>query len=154
MASRVFPLVPKTTTGIEPGDFWAIPLRRGGWFACGRVLWLGPGRVTLTVGLLDWCEPGEPTAASIADSPILTYGQVHLKCVLLTGGALLGHHPLDGDTGWTDLQQRPDFRRGMGEPIWGYLEIESRTHRCFGRHFPVLPERATERPVPLRRKEG
>ena len=149
MTGKTYPFVPKTTSGVRPGDFWAIPLRRGGWFASGRVLWLGSSRVELAVGLMDWCEPIPPTAQAIANRKILTYGRVHIKCIELTGGPIIGNCPLEGDAGWRELQSRPDFRRGMGEEVWGFMEIEARAHNIFGRHFPDVEGIAAERPPAL-----
>lgn len=135
-----YPFVPKTTAHVRVGDFWAIPLRRGGWYACGQVLYVPEGRVNVVVGLLDWCEPDLPTADAIAGAPILDWNAVHIKSIRLTGGPLLGNSPLEPG-GWA-----------MGWTGWGYLEIESRAHNHFGRHFPDEPNRAVERPQPLRRE--
>jgi len=55
-SSRVFPFVPRTNTRVERDDYWAIPTRRGGWYACGVVLWNGLDsgtRTTIGVALLD-----------------------------------------------------------------------------------------------------
>lgn len=147
--NRSLPFIPRTTSQVKPGDFWAIPLRRGGWYACGRVLWKGASRVQLAVGLMDWCEPEPPTASSISGRDILAYGIVHIKSVELTGGPILGNCPLENDAGWSRLRDRADFRAGLGEDHWGYLEIESRAHRFFGRHFPASRATATERPPAL-----
>lgn len=97
------------------------------------------------VGLLDWCEPLVPTAESIAGRAVLEFGNAHIKTIRETGGALLGHRPLEEDgiaapagPGAFDLV-----------PVWGYKEIEGRTHAYFGRHFPAEPDLATERPPHL-----
>ena len=136
-----YPFVPKTTTHVLAGDFWAISLRRGGWYACGQVLYVPEGRVTLVVGLLDWCEPVPPTADAIAGAPVLDWNGAHVKTIELTGGPLLGHSLLDGGGGWA-----------LGYGAWGFLEIENRAHAHFGRHFPDAPSPAVERPQPLRRE--
>jgi hypothetical protein len=80
-----FPFTPKTTAYVRAGDFWGIPLRRGGWYACGRVLRLGDSRVDLTIGLLDWCEPTPPTTDNIAGARVLDYGSAHIKTIGLEG---------------------------------------------------------------------
>ena len=100
-----YPFVPKTTSHIRAGGFWAIPLRRGGWYACGQVLYV-EGRVNLVVGLLDWCEPVRPTAEGIADSPVLDWNGAHVKTIELTGGPLLGHSPLAGGGVSAQIGQR------------------------------------------------
>lgn len=152
-AGAALPFTPKSTAYVRAGDFWGIPLRRGGWYACGRVLRLGDSRVDLTIGLLDWCEPTPPTTDNIAGARVLDYGSAHIKTIGLTGGALLGHRPLEADGGWPVLVGVPDEGRRWNEPAWGYLEIEGRTHEYFGRHFPEHPIPASERPAPLQRGE-
>ena len=134
-----YPFVAKTTSHVRAGDFWAIPLRRGGWYACGQVLYVPEGRVMLVVGLLDWCEPVPPTAEAIAGAAVLDWNGAHVKTIELTGGPLLGHSPLAGG-GWA-----------LGYGVWGYLEIENVAHARFGRHFPEAPNPAIEPPQPLRR---
>lgn len=136
-----YPFIPKSTAHIRAGDFWAIPLRRGGWFACGRVLYVWPqGRVHVVIGLLDWCEPELPTADTVAGAEVLAFGHAHIKSIKLTGGPLLGNYPLQPGEGWA-----------LGGSTWGYLEIERMAHSQFGRHFPEHPSPATERPSPLQR---
>ena len=149
MPGRSFPLTPRSTAKIEPGDFWAVPLRRGGWFASGRVLQLLDSRVLLVVGLLDWCEPLPPTAETIAGASVLAAGAAHIKTIELTGGALLGHRDLAQDGGLPRLVAAlPEVLDDP--PVWGYLSIEDKAHDAFGRHFPDQPSPATERPSALR----
>jgi len=76
-----YPFIPRTGAYIRPGDFWAVPLRRGGWYACGRVLdtQTGLGNRLVTVGLLDWCEADEPTSDAIAGVRVLEYGIEHVR---------------------------------------------------------------------------
>lgn len=134
-----YPFIPKSTAHLRAGDFWAIPLRRGGWYACGRVLCVWPeGRVHVVIGLLDWCEPAPPSAESVDGAAVLEFGHAHVKTIALTGGPLLGNHPLALGEGYA-----------LGGSTWGYLFIEDRAHSHFGRHFPEHPNPATERPAPL-----
>ena len=137
-----FPFVPRSTAHVRAGDFWGIPLRRGGWYARGQVLYVPDGRVAVVVGLLDWCEPVPPAADSIAGAGVLDWAGAHVKTIGLTGGPLLGHRLLDSGGGWA-----------LGGVTWGYLEIENRAHTHFGRHFPVEPTPAVERPQPLVREQ-
>ena len=145
-----YPFEPKSTAHVQAGDFWGIPLRRGGWYACGRVLRVWDSRVNLTVGLLDWCEPVLPSADNIEGAQVLAYSMVHIKSIRLTGGVLLGHRPLQDDGGWEGLVGEPDRGPGIHEGAWGYLHIEDLAHDYFGRHFPEQPNPAVERPTPLR----
>ena len=148
-----FPFEPRSTAYVSPGDFWAIPTRRGAWYCCGRVLAINVAEVaasrSLIVGLLDWCEPEPPTAGTIGGRAVLAYGIAHIKTVRETGGALLGHRPLDADGGLDGLL------RGRGvhdSPVWGYKTIEGLAHEYFGRHFPDQLARAAVLPAPLQRR--
>lgn len=150
---RIFPFEPRTTAHVRPGDFWAIPTRRGGWYCCGRVLATGVEgsrgrRTALVVGLMDWCEPHPPTTDALAGAVVTGYGAAHIKTIRETGGPLLGHRPFEPDGGLDVLL--------AGRPIhddlvtWGYASIEVEAHALFGRHFPGTPSVAAERPAPLR----
>lgn len=145
-----YPFEPKSTAYVRPGDFWAIPTRRGGWYCCGRVLAVDVQEVatsrSLIVGLLDWCEPDPPTSDRIVGCIVLDYGVVHIKTVRETGGVLLGHRPLDADGG---LEVLLGGHAVNDCPVWGYKSIEGVAHDRFGRHFPEQPAGATMRPAPL-----
>jgi hypothetical protein len=92
-----YPFVPKTTTRMMPGQFWALPLRDGS-FGCGRVIHLMPGmRVLFLAAVLDWHAHSPPTFESIAGARCLDQGQAHLKVITETGGSILGHRPLELD---------------------------------------------------------
>jgi hypothetical protein len=107
-------------------------------------------RVLVVVGLLDWCEPQQPSSASIAGAPVLAVGAAHVKTIELTGGALLGHRDLGQDGGLPRLLATlPGVLDDI--PVWGYLSIEDRAHEAFGRHFPDEPNPAAERPIALHR---
>jgi hypothetical protein len=147
VSARTFPFTPRLTSDVEVGDFWGIRLRRGGWYACGRVLRLD-SRVMLTVGLLDWCEPAPPTSERIGGARVLDWGVAHVKTVELTGGRLLGHRDLAEDGGLVHLVGVSADALG-DEPVWGYLSIEDKAHDRFGRHFPEEGTQATERPSAL-----
>lgn len=144
-----FPFRPKSTSYVRAGDFWGIPLRRGGWYACGRVLRVWDSRVHVTTGLLDWCEPDPPTTDSIAGARVLRYSMAHIKSIGLTGGSLLGHRPLADDGGWVALVGAPDRGPGLHEGAWGLVFIEDLAHSYFGRHFPASPNPAVDRPPAL-----
>lgn len=144
-----YPFEPRSTAHVRTGDFWAIPTRRGGWFCCGRVLATGtltaaPTR-SLIVGLLDWCEPAVPTAELIAGRAVLAFGNAHIKTIGKTGGPLLGHRALEDDG--LEAIVDPDALEHV--PVWGYASIEELAHQFFGRHFPLEPDPATERPAHL-----
>lgn len=141
-----FPFAPKTVAHVRAGDFWGIPLLRGGWYCCGRVLCTDPGlnNRQLTVGLLDWCEPEKPTSDAIAGAKVLRHGIEHVRVIAAHGG-LLGHRPLELDGGLEYLLPgRPVA--GLGVSVWAD-SISGYAHDLFGRHFPEGPAKATERPT-------
>lgn len=138
-----YPFEPKSITYVRPGDFWAIPTRRGGWYCCGQVLEISDltKSRSLIIGLLDWCEPDPPTAEAIAGAAVLSCGHAHVKTVRETGGMLLGHAD-------------PPTVAGIADPnlsTWGFKLIEGLAHDHFGRHFPESPVLATERPAGIAR---
>ncbi|GEL98049.1 hypothetical protein [Cellulomonas terrae] len=103
---------------------------------------------SIAVALLDWCEPQPPTAASIAGAGVLDWGHAHVKTVRESGGALVGHRPLELDGGLAGLIGGDDLDPMVGS-TWGYLFIEDLAHARFGRHFPEEPLVALERPPVL-----
>jgi hypothetical protein len=141
-----FPFAPKTVAHVRAGDFWGIPLRRGGWYCCGRVLCTDPGvnNRQLTVGLLDWCEPETPTFDSIAGVKVLRHGIEHVR-VIASHGGLLGHRPLEMDGGLEYLLAGP-LVAGPDVDVWAD-SISGYAHDLFGRHFPDTPPKAPERPT-------
>lgn len=89
-----FPFIPKSTASIEPGHFWSIPLRHGG-YACGRViqLWLKDGKrdsQMFLAGLMDWSGDAAPTADAIAGCGVIEQGSVHIKTIRENRGEILG----------------------------------------------------------------
>jgi len=96
-----YPFAPKSTTGLRPGDFWAVP-RTDGWYGCGRVLQvdgdqLVSPRRSFFGGLLDWVQRERPTSESIAGAGLLDSGIMHIKAILTTGGEVIENRPLDLD---------------------------------------------------------
>jgi len=94
----VYPFVPKSTAYLEPGHFWSIPLRNGG-YACGRVLqlWTEAGRRNrrlFLAGLMDWSGGEPPTAEALAGRGVLDRGIVHVKTISENAGEVLGHREL------------------------------------------------------------
>ncbi len=91
----VYPFVPKSTSLLRPGQFWAIPLDDGR-FGCGRVLSLKIdelGQVDRTMflaGVMDWIGELAPTANNLAGVKVHDLGAAHIKTILKTGGSILG----------------------------------------------------------------
>ena len=96
-----YPFIPKSVRVLVPGQFWALPLSDGS-FGCCRVIQTpppGPGasRVLFLAALLDWHGPTKPSRESIAGAACIKQSQLHICAVLRTGGAILGHRPLDAE---------------------------------------------------------
>ena len=108
---------------------------------------------TFLAGLLDWVGKQPPTSESIAGSPTLKQGGVHIKTILETGGCILGYRPLEADGIEPDLflSQSPGpacwLQRGFQlvrpataqEQIslkvfgtWGYMVIRTLAEHYFG----------------------
>jgi hypothetical protein len=160
--ARTFPFVPKSSQGLEPGDFWSIPLQEGG-FGCGRVLEHMPkgmpgARVGFLAALLDWRGETPPSAAGIAGAKALEQGLLHILGITQTGGAVLGNRPLSLDAleawvfvngnvvqrGFTPL--RP-WRRGDAQALpslswWGYDVIQILANKHLGPRGGAKPSRA------------
>lgn len=135
----------RTNAGLEPGDFWNIPTRRGGWQCCGVVLLNGRSagsRVLLVAALLDWCEPRLPDCRSIAEVDLVDVGVIHVGAIGRNGGEILGNCPVVIPPDLSPFDR--DFTRTYD--TWSQDYIELLAHQHFGRHFPSVPEIAAERP--------
>ncbi|WP_044256578.1 Imm26 family immunity protein [Rhodopirellula sp. SWK7] len=96
-----YPLVPKSTSKLSPGQYWAVPMANGR-FACGRVLQLNTEEIPTKTrgffgGLHDWVGDTIPTADAIAKCGLIAYGVMHIKAITTTGGAVLGERDLSLD---------------------------------------------------------
>ena len=98
-----FPFEPKSTAYVSPGDFWAIPTRRGGWYCCGRVLAIdviGPWAV-----VLGWVAIPVFWALDMLDSRyalaflsiVFSLGILFRVCTLIAEAVLIGGFPKAGD---------------------------------------------------------
>src|SRR6476469_2329268 len=99
--TSMYPLIPRTTTHLRPGQFWSIPLSDGR-FGCGRVLSVETGgatggRTRFIGAILDWAGDAPPTSEAIAGSPVLTAGNAHVRLISFGGGAILCERPLSAD---------------------------------------------------------
>jgi hypothetical protein len=96
-----YPLIPKSTSALIPGQYWALPLSDGS-FGCGRVIQLMPAgttgsRVTFLAGVLDWHGGTLPTVTAISGASCLAQGAAHVRSIVLSGGCLLGWRELAAD---------------------------------------------------------
>jgi Immunity protein 26 len=154
--SGAYPFTPKSSAKLRPGDFWAIPLQDGS-FACGRVIELPPkgrpgAKVSFLGGLLGWHSANPPTAESIAASPTIEQGAMHVLSITSTGGQIIGHRSLESDgiepfemingnvvqRGFEPLRpwKRSDNELLPTFSTWGYNVIWLRAHKHFLGYIP------------------
>ena len=137
-----YPLVPKTSAHLRPGQFWSIPMADGR-FGCGRVLRVDHdrptgGRTRFIAAILDWVGDSPPSSESIAGSPVLGVGNAHVRIIAFGGGAILGERPLaaDGieppatvDSYWGDgfgvMRVERRFIAGDPQPTSDFREVSS-----------------------------
>lgn len=96
-----YPLVPKSTSPLRPGQFWAVPLRDGR-FACGRVLQLGgeenPVPTRAFFGALhSWVGETPPRETTPLGADLVDFGLMHIRAIVESGGCILGERPLAAD---------------------------------------------------------
>jgi hypothetical protein len=140
--TAIYPLIPKTTAHLRPGQFWSIPMADGR-YGCGRVLRVDTGgraggRTRFIGAVLDWIGDSPPSSETIAGSPVLNVGNAHVRLVSFNGGAILGERPLaaDGiepptrvDTYWGDgygvARAERRFIAGDPEPTSDFRQVSS-----------------------------
>ncbi|MFT5420073.1 MAG: hypothetical protein ACI9D5_000814 [Candidatus Endobugula sp.] len=92
-----YPFSPKSTSYLEPGQFWAIPLSNGE-YGCGIVVAKLASlhdhskietRLFLAA-LINWHGEQLPIPEEIQNLEILEVGAAHVKTILTTGGVVLG----------------------------------------------------------------
>jgi hypothetical protein len=136
----VYPLKPKSTTSLRPGQFWAVPLASGR-FACGRVLQTNAATLPSKTrgffgGLHDWVGAAPPSGSEIAGTAIVAFGVMHIKSITMTGGAILGERPLEADA-----IELPRLLSGHGGPgtmvLLGVAPIREASQKEWGT-LPVL----------------
>ena len=111
--SITYPFVPRSTSYLLPGQFWALPLSDGS-FGCGRVIETTPrgeigARTSFLAAVLNWHSSAPPTYEAIAGAKCLDQGSAHLKAITETGGNILGCRPLELDNIEPWLFRRAEF---------------------------------------------
>ena len=101
MTRAPYPLTPKSTARMRPGQFWSIPLSNNR-FACGRVLQVARAhgrndtRMFLA-GLMDWTGDAPPEEKDLVGRAILEIGQAHIRTITELGAQILGCRALEDD---------------------------------------------------------
>lgn len=125
---RSYPFIPKSTSFLEQGQFWAIPLGDGS-FSCGVVI----SRVTnngkidsrlFLAGLLNWHSKVPPKTTDLTHCGVIESAYTHIKAITETGGHVLG-------------VAAPQIRAPIAQEhtdsisTWGYNFIVKKAERAF-----------------------
>jgi hypothetical protein len=89
-----YPFIPKSTSYLEPGHYWSIPLSNDE-FTCGVVLQLilrnGKKDSRLFIcGLMNWSGPNLPVEEELKNCEVIAHGQAHIKSISKNNGEILG----------------------------------------------------------------
>ena len=129
MKKIVYPFKPKSTSYLQPGQFWGFELLEAGfidypgWYGCGRVLQIVHGsRRDFLAGMMDWVGPHLPTSQDIAKHSIVSQIIAGIDSI---EGNILGSRSLEedylepllwlGQVGGNhgNPNKRPDLMRGL-----------------------------------------
>lgn len=117
-----YPFKPKSTSRLEQGQFWAVPLEGNG-FGCGVVLaMVSNQRKTDTrlflAGLLNWSSNSKPTLSQIQRAAVIERGFAHIKSITETGGEVIG-------SGYEVLDTPKQIENTDSISTWGYNFIST-----------------------------
>ena len=123
-----YPFVPKSTSYLEPGQYWQIPLSNGT-HACGVVLarLQRDGKIesrAFYAGLLDWCGDSPPDEKTICECDFIKRGALHIKAICEVDAAILGKG---------DFKKMPDNPTEYTDDIttMGYFVLSVVAESCF-----------------------
>jgi hypothetical protein len=128
----MYPLIPKSTAYMKPGQFWGFQLSDDSW-ACGMVLGLraglkGRNRRLFLARLLDWRGVEPPDPRSIGARPVLVKGYAHIDTIIQNGGSIAGEIPLGANSG--------DLPRDDSLPTWGSRVIRIHAEKHLAKKGP------------------
>lgn len=109
--------MPKSTTPLERGDFWAIPLKDGS-FGAGCVVGraLAGGKVQSRIfiaGVVAWHGTSPPEAEQLFGRRVVEHAFAHIKAITESGGQILGRTHLQ-------LREVPAEADSLSLPAWGF----------------------------------
>lgn len=127
----MYPFHPKSTGRMKAGQYWAFPLRYGG-FACGVVIALrrngeAVDRRIFLAGLLDWTGSAPPTSREIEGLGLRERGYAHIKAITENGGDILGE--VTPSWGYPEVVEPTD-----SISTWGFGVVRVYGEKYFGRH--------------------
>lgn len=124
-----YPFKPKSTSHIEQGHFWAVPIGDGN-YSCGVVLALVSNenkrdpRMFLA-GLLDWAGNSLPQSNQLEGCAVLDKGFAHIKTITETGGEILGQ--VVREFGYPKIIETTDTIS-----TWGYNFVTKKAVKRYG----------------------
>lgn len=125
--ARRFPFRPRTSLGLEIGDYWPVPLDEGR-YGCLIVVELkreGVGsRTSLIAGVLDWSGAQPPTAEDLDGCRVLAVGYTAIEVFTEGGSEIVGNIPLPETVAY-DSPYR-DLHVGAIHRTWGWRSLPRR----------------------------
>ncbi|MBB1311880.1 hypothetical protein H5162_20955 [Pseudoalteromonas sp. SR41-8] len=123
-----YPFQPRSTSYIEQGQFWAVPIGINK-FSAGVVLALrsSNGKTdsrAFLAGLLDWSGDALPTKEDLIACSVLHKGFAHIKTITETGGEILGKT----DPSW-GIPESVEYTDSI--LTWGYNSIVKKACKAF-----------------------
>ena len=120
MTRRHFPLSPRTSGQLEPGDIIAVPCEGGRW-ACLQVVELkreGAGsRSTLIVGPLPWSGAEPPTVRDVGGLRVTEQGLTRIELFTEGGLQVVANSPVVPTAFASNYR---DFAVGTRHLAWGW----------------------------------
>lgn len=112
-----YPFIPKSTSLLERGQFWAIPLSDGSYGAgcvVGKHLKNGkPSNRAFLAGVIGWHGSEPPTAEALFGREVFKFAFAHIKVITESGGGVLGKARLK-------LGKLPESAESLSVSTWGY----------------------------------
>lgn len=125
---------PRSSAGLSPGDFWAVPLPSGR-YGAGQVLDVrrdGPGsRTTFVAGVVQWVGDVPPTDSDVAGQPIGAVGLTDVALFKETDAVILGNLPIHRSAVRFDNPLR-DLHAGARHSVWGWRTFVRRVAEVAG----------------------
>ena len=117
-----YPFIPKSTSRLERGQFWAIPLADGS-FGAGCVVRRHYARDqypkgkassrTFIAGVVAWHGDTQPTAQALDGCALFRHAFAHIKVITSSGGQILGQAALA-------FSGAPEAASALSMSTWGF----------------------------------
>jgi hypothetical protein len=125
---RAFPFSPRSVADFEIGDYWCVPLPRGG-LGVLQVRHLqrkGPGaRTAFVAGVVEWRGDESPAPLDLHGRRVLAHGLTRVEVFTEGGAEIVGNAPGTVPVGGLTSAFR-DFAVGTGTQNWGWKVLSNR----------------------------